>query len=167
MTRNGAAMRSIRALTIGSIIASDRRRQLDRDEAMQELDQQFQLPISGVATAVPVWQDVEIAFDVTLLDAPDMRETPYSEPLVTHGVFCADDVFVTVAVAAWIRDEQQNFAGARVRIGVVAFFEDPVLMPTFTAQAVAPVETTRRFRGDIHLNFSGFGSPDFPDNTED
>jgi hypothetical protein len=124
MTRNAAAMRSIRALTVGALIASDRRKALDRQEALQELNQQFQLPISGGASAFPVWQEIEVEFSLALLDAPDMRETPYSDPIVTYGVVCGDNIAVTVNVAAWIRNDEKDVAGARQGFGAPDFIDD-------------------------------------------
>lgn len=147
-----AIQRSIRSMTIGSMNARERRRLRDLAEALAELDQQFQLPVAGGASDAPVWFSVEVSFSAKFVSAPEMRESPYDEPLFTYGSVTAAPVFINCNVIEWKTDENDSYIGAVVNIGVIAP-GSPVLVP---------------FKGEVHLNFQGFGAVDESDSgTED
>lgn len=146
-----AIQRSIARMTLGTMSARERRRARDAAEALSELDQQFQLPIAGAATDAPVWFDVDINFSARFIDAPEMRESPYDEPLFTYGVKTGARVFVDAHLVSYETDDNDSFIGAKIRIGVHAP-GSPDLIP---------------FKGEVHLNFQGFAAVDEADTSED
>lgn len=150
--QNTAAIhRSIRAMTIGTLRAHETRKRRDALEALAEMDQQFQLPIAGNAGTVATWFEVDVDFAATFVLAPEMRESPYEDPLFTYGAVVAAPVFVTANVTAWKTDSSDNYVGATVNIGVAA----PGTL------------TLVQFRGHVHCNFQGYGAVDEADNSED
>lgn len=149
--KTGALVRSIEAMTVGAISAHAKARtQYDR-ASLGEIDQQFHVPVSGTATNVPQLVEVTVTFEAPFVDAYDERQSPYTDPTFTSGVYMptGGQVFFAVCVRSWVTDEDRDFYTGAV-IGVTAF------VPTGTA----------KFDGEVHLNFEGYGAP-APDETEE
>lgn len=114
---------------------------------LTETDQQFQVPVSGEAAQLVEFSTVTVTFDETIYLAPAQRQNRLEEPHFTFGSSMQSDtpVMLTATVQKWIKDTAGNFTGAQVAIGASA----------------AGVGLTK-FKGNVHLNFQGFSSPNYP-----
>lgn len=108
-----------------------------------ELEQQFQVAISGDAAEAIAWTTTDVTFDVEFLDATDQRYSNLTEPQFTHGAVLTSTTPVVIAacVTLWVTDDRGVIVGATVAVG-----------------ACNPGSTTTAFTGAIHLSFQGFGS---------
>lgn len=150
-----ALERSIAALgRVG--IELDQRRAAAGYDQLQELEHQFQLPISGTARSGAGWTTVDVNFDVAFAFAPEQRHAPLAVPHFSYGpVVCGEpasgvadpdnpDALVAVFchVVEWARDAASDaVTGARMGIGASVLGGQDVI-----------------FQGYIHLTFQGFGS---------
>lgn len=147
-----AIARSIRSMTIGSIERARRTARAYEQEGLNELDQMFQIPVEGNAVEAVSWTDLELKFDAPLLDAPENRRTPYSDPTFTCGVVTSGRVVIVPNVALWQKTDEGTVTGVLMRIGVYAPGNRPVLgAPTEIEEAIP-------FKGEVHLNFQGYGA---------
>lgn len=137
--------RSLEALTIGRVRASEDRQAMKANLGLTEFDQQYQVPISGAATEQITWQGIDIRFDWPFLDAPRQRGVALLVPQFTYGavISTGGPVVVTAVVQSWSRPNADTFAGATVLVGVFA--------PASTDEVT--------FQGQAHLTFQGFGAP--------
>lgn len=138
----GALTRSLRAMTVG--VMHSHQEAVERYDAnrLGELDQQFQIPVSGTAGVAGAWVEVDLDFEAPMIDAYDERQSPYSDPLFTCGVVQTrgEPAFFTAQVRRWIIKDEL-YVGATLAIGV------------FRPSGDGP------FSGEIHANFQGYGSP--------
>lgn len=149
----GAIARVSSQFTTEPVVALDRRREELGYDALGEVEQQFQLPITGHASEYIAWTDVEILFDVEFYNAPNQRNVPYSVPqFLTGGVVESNEpVVVTAVVRQWLRkpDDADTIVGARVSVSVQA----PPEVGYENQLRVVP------YRGYVHVAFQGFGAP--------
>lgn len=140
-----ALNRSIQALTIDTIRALDKRREMLGFDAMGEFEQQFQLEIDGEAGAIIAWFDVDVRFDIDFYRAEDQRDSPYTVPHFWYGAVITTETpaLISACVRAWDIDDSDTVHGARVAIGV--------------CNPGATVATP--FSGYVHLTFQGYGAP--------
>lgn len=139
--------RSLQKLHHGDAVAMERRRaELGWDE-LQEIEQQFQIPIEGsVGSGSPINLLTGFGFDVEFFDATEQRDSPFTVPHFTYGVVLdaeAADAMVCVhaCVSGWDIDESRNaVVGANVNITI------------FT------VGFGGAFEGYVHAVFQGFGA---------
>jgi hypothetical protein len=139
-----------------------RRARLSVDE-LGEIANDIQVEISGIATTTPVWADIDITFDVDLLDAPEQRDSPLSTPHVHHGFHMhftdADGEPVAVGVhlhafiVKWVKDDRGVWTSAKLRVG----------MSVLPGDEVDEVHV----HGFLHLTIHGYGAPveDYDGNT--
>lgn len=149
-----AIHRSLSTMAIEVHRAVARKQAANAIEALAEVDQQFQIDLGGTAGGTWGWHTIELDFEETFYDAPSQRDADLDEPHFTSGVvFSAGPPLVIHAhVSEWKRDDEDNFVGASVRVGVwdpVATSDDP--------------DTLERFTARVHLNFQGFAAPSDPD----
>ena len=112
-------------------------------DELGEIEQQFQIAISGEAAGNIAWSTVDITFDVEFLDATEQRYSNLTTPLFTCGseLTTADPVVISSQVLLWARDDRDVITGATVAIG-----------------AHSPGSTTIAYAGYAHLKFEGYGS---------
>lgn len=145
----GALLRSIRAMTFGAIDANAVLRDNRARDGLGEIDQQFQLPISGFANETLAFTEVELDFAAPFLDGYDERQSPYSDPTFTYGLHMKKgDAIFSVLLRRYVV-KHENYVGAVIAVG-----------------AYCPVNTSK-FEGFIHLNFQGFGTPHSDETGED
>lgn len=152
--QSGALQRSLRAITIGAVQASNEARDRRAASGLQEIDHQFQVPIAGQATRGKIVAGVvDVEFEAPMVDGYNERQAPFSDPTFTSGfvLTSAEPVILTAAVQRWTIRDDIFYTGARVRICVFAPLEyqegTSILLPHPT------------FRGEVHMNFTGFGPP--------
>lgn len=142
--------RSLGKLTLG--LVKDREAHLDEIEmiSMVEGEQQFQIPVAGIARAEQVWQRVDLDFDFHFYNATGQRDSPYEKPQVWHGFVFENRAEepekgpVSVSVAVDWQDKidgRDVISGAAVWIGVHS-----------------PTLEERPFKGYVHVTFQGLGS---------
>lgn len=152
-----AIHRSIGQIAISVQRASDRRRIEQAQQGLAEVDQQFQIDLSGRAGA-PSWETVNITFDEIFVDAPGQRDADLDEPHFTFGATQqkGPPLWITAHVSDWATDAQGNFTGAAVRVGV--------WNPLAVAQTEG--EPGDPFIARLHLNFQGFSVPNDPSDED-
>lgn len=123
---------------------------------LTEIQQQFQLEISGVAAA-GAWTDFTLNFQEVFYYAPTQRDNPNEDPQVWWGVvFDQGDAFCAVHVNQWVLDDNANYVGAIVRVGVMRG-------PYIGSGAIEGDP----YQGTIHITFQGFGAPVEPPGFDD
>lgn len=151
--RRTAMQRSQRQLRISAPVALDKRRAQLGYDALLESEQQFQLPISGVASTIGAWATIEVVFDLEFFDAPEQRNSSLAVPLFTYGAFIdptttgdalnpTGAVMVTACVQEWNIDTRGAYIGATIAVGT---------------SAMGGADVT--FTGYLHLAFQGYGAP--------
>jgi hypothetical protein len=144
--------RSIRAITVGTAIGLERKRQRALEDGLGEFVQDFQVPIRGIAGTEMAWTEQEVKFTTTFFDAPEQRDSPYTRPTFTYGVVLESDtpVMVAACVMRWRVDNRDAITGCVVAVGAV------------NPGGSAPVE----FDGHLDATFQGYGYPEVED-TQD
>lgn len=125
----------------------------DTLDALGEIEQQFQIAISGTATTTIGWESVDLTFDVEFLDATDQRYSNLTVPHVKQGqaVTSITPVVVTLNVGEWTRDDRDVIVGCVLDVGVSA----------------GPGGTPAVYTGYAHLTLQGYGSvPNEPADPE-
>lgn len=138
----GRLQKSLGAMTFGVVRQMNEKREgLDKTR-MMEREQEFQIPISGEASSVAVWDEVELTFRVEFLPATGQRDSPYEFPTFTFGyeLETKDPVGILAYVKEWRQDDRDTIYGAVVNVGAFLGQNQP-------------------FRGRLHMLFSGYGSP--------
>lgn len=132
-----------KGLTIGVVQAMDRFFTEKALEALREVDEQFKIAISGRAEEFPVWDQVDIKFGTTFVDATGQRDSPFDRPHFTYGaeITSGKPVGVMATVMKWKVNEKAETIAARVAVGVVA------------------TDLSTKFEGLVHLTFQGYGAP--------
>src|SRR5437868_6314599 len=80
-----ALARSLRAMTLGVLHSYNERRSSDEADALGEIDQQYQLTVTGKASEKAVWQTLKMDFDTPFIDGSDDRDPDFLYPLFTYG----------------------------------------------------------------------------------
>lgn len=146
--------RAIHHLQVGGALALDARRASAGYDSLQELEHQFQIPISGTAASGIAWTTVNLTFDVTFVFAPEQRDSPLAVPHFSFGPVVSGEpasgtvdpnnpdalVMVTAQVTDWSRGHSDTIDGARVGVGAWSGGEDVL------------------FQGYVHLTFQGYGA---------
>lgn len=151
--RRSAMARAQRQVRISSPVALDKRREQLGYDALSEIEQQFQLPISGLATGLMSFTSTTVDFDVEFFDAPEQRDSSLAFPHFTYGTFIdiglgqptspRGAVLVTAVVQDWVTDVRGAFTGAQLDIGAC--------LPGLVNGSI-------RYTGYIHLTFQGYGA---------
>lgn len=152
-----AIHRSLGKLAISVQKASDRRRAEKAAEGLAEVDQQFQVDLSGRAGEL-TWQTVTIDFDEMFVDASGQRDADLDEPHFTYGATMqkGPPLIISAHVSDWATDAQGNFTGAAVRIGVW----NPLAIAQTEGELGSP------FLARLHVNFQGFSVPHDPSDED-
>lgn len=145
---HGSIERSLAHLAFGAIRDVEARRAATAQEKLQEVFQQFQIPLTGSVAQGMTWIKKKIDFDVHFFAATGQRDVPYDHPQFASGFVLtpADDkapvppIIVQIMVE-WLTDESQTTTGCWLHCGVHCPTPDRV-----------------SFDGEIHLTFQGFGA---------
>lgn len=137
---DGSLQRSMVRLTVGVARSMRARERRDREMGLAEMEEQFQVEISGNATTGLVWASQELSFDCSFHYAPGQRDSELDRPQFWFGAVVSPAVLVTAVVTAWTVDEDTGATiGATVAIGVMA---------------AGP----GAYAGHVHLTFQGYGA---------
>lgn len=138
------------------------RAQAMRQSSLCERMQEFQHDFSGTVGTVPAEITFQILFDILFLgDAGCRRDSQLGEPQFSHGVHllsAPSGTIIYAYVPSWVQDDDFNFTGANVTIGVHN--------PRIAEQGVGAVGSVR-FQGTLHSTFHGFGLPIDPEGDGD
>lgn len=138
----GRLQKSLGAMTFGVVRQMDEKKKgLDKTR-MMEREQEFQVSISGEAAPDIVWSEVVLTFRVEFLPATGQRDSPYEFPTFTSGyeLETDDPVAILAYVKEWRMDDRDTIYGAVVNVGTY-------------------LGANTKFRGKLHMIFSGYGSP--------
>ena len=111
-------------------------------DALQELEQQFQVPVAGAGASVAANATTTLVFDVEFFDAPEQRDSSLTVPHFTFGAYLEGQVMISASVLVWTTDSRGAFIGAEVTIGVCA--------------PGSAIEVP--YSGYVHLTFQGYGA---------
>jgi hypothetical protein len=143
--------RAMNALTIGTVkdlAALEEQRRLD---GLQEVEEQYQILVSGNAEEFAAWQYVEVRFGLVFIDGTGQRDSDLVRPHFTYGaeMFTATPVALQATVMEWVTNNRNETIGAKLAIGVMA------------------TDVATRFRAALHAAFQGWGQPanTFPDDV--
>ncbi len=135
--------RAGRGVRISAPLALDKRRAMLGYDQLQEIEHQFQIPISGMSGAVAGYATTTLTFDVDFFDAPEQRDSALAVPHFSFGaVIDGANIMVSACVKEWTTDERGAIIGAEVTIGVAS--------PGTTTSAA--------YEGYVHLTFQGYGA---------
>lgn len=139
----GDLSRVMRGLTIGVVRETDARDKRAKALGLNEIEEQFQIPVGGAAGTSVSMEAVELTFDYPFYFAPGMRDSDFDVPQMTYGAQLDGAVIYSVAVLGWDRDvADESVKGATVGISVCA---------PGTTEGVS-------FGGFVHVTFQGFGA---------
>lgn len=148
--RRHAMQRAQNDMRLSGPIALDKRRAMLGYDALQEIEQQFQLPISGTTSGVIAFSSIDLVFDVDFFDAPEQRDSSLAVPHFTYGAFIdptdqidnpTGAVLITACVSSWVSDDRGAITGATVTVG-----------------SCMPGGAAFDFTGYVHLTFQGYGA---------
>lgn len=146
--RHHALNRSLTHLTIGVARDMERRRRRSNELGLREVEEQIQLPISGLAVQGITWAKARVGFENTFYEAPSQRDSNFDRPHFTYGVSIdpVDDKEPPIPVVVscmfeFTTDDRGATTGGWLHIGVHS-----------------PTPDTRRFQGVLNLRFQGFGA---------
>lgn len=140
---HNAIERSLAVVGYRNTLDIHRRRHEADDYRLAEVLQQYQIEISGAA-GTGAFLDATINFQEVLYYAPLQRNIKTEDPQVTHGVvFDTGEAKLIVYVTKWLLDENANYTGAIVRVGVEQV-------------GWAPASA---FAATVHITFQGLGIP--------
>lgn len=140
----GQLDRTMRGLTIGQARGMSERAKARTLEGLQEYEDQFKIDISGTTgVGETTWDSRQIYFNVEFVDATAQRETPYDRPHFTYGAYVevGSPIGIVAMVSRWTVERRNETIGCVLAIGVL------------------PTDEPRRFRGEVHARFQGYGAP--------
>lgn len=139
----GGVRDSIDALQIGTVRGINARQRQRELEGLMEREDQFAIEVSGRGEEFPSWTTVTLNFDVHFVDATGQRDADFDRPIFSYGAYIpvGGPVGLLACVTRWDIGKQNETTGCQLAIGAVA-----------TDQA-------RKFRGEIHAVFQGYGAP--------
>jgi hypothetical protein len=125
------------------------------DYALREVELQYQIDITGQAGPFAEWQEISIAFDEILYDAPGQRNSDNDEPHVWFGkvIDTAQPVFIDAHVSDWDINDSGHTTGVTVRVGVFDLGKPDEQQDTY-------------FSGRLHVTIQGLGAPDDQQETD-
>lgn len=140
---HNAIERSLGLIGYRNALAIHRRRHEADSYRLAEVFQQYQIEVSGTS-GTGAFVDADINFQEVLYYAPLQRNSKTEDPHVTHGVSVdSGEARFAVYVVRWLLDQNANYTGAVVRIGVEQL-------------GYAPASA---FAATIHITFQGLGVP--------
>jgi hypothetical protein len=139
----GQVDRTLRGLTFGRVRGGNARQAQRELEGLQEYELQYKIAIAGTAEEVVAWSEVPLRFDVEFVDAAAQREAPFDRPHFTYGAYIESGgpVGIHACVTRWTMGKRNEVIGCIIAIGPVA------------------TDQSRRFRGELHARFQGYGAP--------
>lgn len=146
----GEMVRTVQSIQIGTALDIQKRADQDLELDMQEIDLQYQLPVSGTAGDASEWETVELDFEWEFFYAPSNRDSDLAYPHMTYGAYVPGvPVALFACVNVWKVDTDTDAI-----TGVVL--------------AVTALGNQVDFAGSLHLNFQGYAlsRDDFSDSSD-
>lgn len=137
--------RSLESLTFGVVRKAAEREENRRTNALQEIERQFQIPMSGDADGNVTTDSTRLDFDAPFVYAPGNRDSDFDVPQVKFASVVEGTVLVSGHVTAWVRDENRGVVtGATVAVAVSA----------------PGAESSVPYVGVAHFTFQGYAAID-------
>jgi len=139
----GAIAKSVRGLTLDVIQRTDRAKRQRELEGLRETEEQIKIDVRGRAEEFPEWSEVHVNFETLFIDASGQRDTEFDRPHFTYGAYIerGGPVGLLACITRWDVTPRDEVTGCILAVGAVS-----------TDQA-------RRFRGELHARFQGYGAP--------
>lgn len=138
-----AIVRSLERVGYRNGLAMHQRRHEADGYRLTEIWMQYQIDVSGT-TGTGTYVDATLHFPETLCYSPLQRNIKTEDPHVVTGFLLdAGDAQFVAYVTKWLLDDNANYTGAIVRIGVQQVGWNP----------------SSAFAGTIHVTFQGLGIP--------
>jgi hypothetical protein len=147
--RTNQLSRAMDGLTIGAVKDLRRRDEEMAADGLQEMEEQFEIAVSGRAEEFVAWQYAVLKFGLVFIDGTGDRDSELVLPHFTYG--CKIDtptpVGLIAAVMEWNTNDRGETVGCKLAIGLLA------------------TDRATKFRGSLHATFQGWGQPasTFPD----
>lgn len=138
----GRLDRAMRGLTIGVAKSEQDFLKQSQIEALNEVEEQFQIQVSGRAEEFPIWDSTDVGFDTRFIDATGQRPSPFDKPHMTYGyeITSKEPVGIFVCVLGWKTNKRNECVGAKLAMGVAA------------------TDLSTKFKGAVHVTFQGYGA---------
>lgn len=161
MLAHSDLQRSLRAMTIGYAQAMHRRRHMADDYGLAERVQQFQYELTGYIGDLPVEATIPIRFALMFMaDSGNQRDSTLDRPHVHVGFeeeYAPAGTIPYAKVISWIQDDDFNYVGANVLVGVHC--------PAVAIEGL--VVNQARVKIALHISFQGWGAMIDPDGDYD
>lgn len=148
----GDLHRALTKMTLDLHRKIERRKQIELHYGNHVREQQFQYPFNGYVGMLPSETTVVIKFDICFLWDPGVAvDSQLGEPTFRFGARLLSAPQGTIPYAhvpSWIQDDDLNYIGANVVIGV----HNP-------AQTLNEQVESVPFNGVAHFTFQGYGFP--------
>lgn len=147
-TAHHSLQRTLTRMTIGVARELEARKKQNEYAALTEREQQFKVPISGIASFRAAWAEVELAFDIEFVIATGQRQSPFTEPLITFGYELTNYIEPVAVVAhkkRWKKNDRLDVTGCTIAIGA--------WVPNDLTDDLTP------WRGFLHVSVQGYGAP--------
>lgn len=149
MAQVGSMIRAVHEITIGAAKATEKRDRQLSELGFQEIDLQYQLPIQGEGTDIPVFDTVEINFEWEFHYAPAQRDSDLEVPHMTYGAYLTDgSAGIFANVKSWkANPANDGITGCTIQVGAIG---------------------NQNFAGWLHVTFQGFAMSrdDLSDNPD-
>lgn len=170
----GEMIRTLQSIQIGTALALSSKRGRDDELDMHDIDLQYQLPISGVATSIIGWGQIALEFEWQFHYAPANRDSRLVWPNFTYGAYIpGSPVGVLACVTDWMIDDDTNaIVGAELAVGAISggTAEAPASANPDTTGDATPsaAQVGAAFQGQLHVNFQGWAMSrdDFSDTPD-
>jgi hypothetical protein len=134
----GSIGRLLHDMTVGTIQAIRGKDASDAQGKLREIEQQFQVAISGTAIATPAFTPVTLNFDYPFYYAPAQRDSNLEFPHFLFGSHTNPAVGIHASVTEWLHDETNgSIIGAVVQVAAIG---------------------EGAFTGFLHASFQGLGA---------
>jgi hypothetical protein len=135
--------RAMDSITIGAVRDLRRLDEQRAAEGLKEVEEQFQITISGRAEEFAAWQFAQVKFGLVFVDGTGQRDSELVTPHFTYGaeLLTSTPVVLSAAVMTWQTNNRGETVGAKLGIGVMA------------------TDLATRFRARLHASFQGWGQP--------
>lgn len=139
----GQIENTVRGLTVGMIRALDSAKAQRALEGLAERVEQFQIEVFGQAEEFASWSFAKVKFETVFVDGRGQRDSELLRPHFTYGAYIpvGGPVDLSACVTEWEVNDRQETIGCTLAIGTAAS------------------DVARKFRGELHAEFSGYGAP--------
>lgn len=134
---------SLASVTIGTVRSIEGAKAQRALEGLAEREEQLKIDVSGNAEEFTTWVEVEIEFETIFVDATGQRDSDFVTPHFYYGSYVpvGGPVGLVACVTEWVTNDRNETTGCTLAIGCQAS------------------DVARKFKGELHAVFQGYGVP--------